>query len=128
MKRLVILGAGGYGRTVADVAAQSDQFEPIIFLDDNSAAADVVGKCADYLECLNADTVILSGVWKQQSSYGLALPSRSKRLRAADAGPCHGLRQSNGDDRAGNDYFTACGRQYRREDRQRLPHQLRRDR
>lgn len=57
MKRLVILGAGGYGRTVADVAAQSGQFEPIIFLDDNSAAADVVGKCADYLECLNADTV-----------------------------------------------------------------------
>ena len=31
MKRLVILRAGGYGRTVADVAAQSGQFEPIIF-------------------------------------------------------------------------------------------------
>ena len=29
MKRLVILGAGGYGRTVADVAAQSGQFEQI---------------------------------------------------------------------------------------------------
>ena len=57
MKRLVILGAGGYGRTVADVTAQSGQFEPIIFLDDNSAAADVVGKCADYLNYLNADTV-----------------------------------------------------------------------
>lgn len=57
MKRLVILGAGGYGRTVADAAAQSGQFEPIIFLDDNSAAADVVGKCADYLNYLNADTV-----------------------------------------------------------------------
>lgn len=47
MKRLVILGAGGYGRTVADLAAQSGQFAPIVFLDDNSAAADVAGKCAD---------------------------------------------------------------------------------
>ena len=52
MKRLVILGAGGYGRTVADLAAQSGQFEPIVFLDDNSAAADVAGKCADYLKYL----------------------------------------------------------------------------
>ena len=57
MKRLVILGAGGYGRTVADLAAQSGQFEPIVFLDDNGAAADVAGECADYLEYLNADTV-----------------------------------------------------------------------
>ena len=57
MKRMVILGAGGYGRRVADVAGQFGQFEPIIFLDDNSAAADVVGKCADYLNYLNADTV-----------------------------------------------------------------------
>lgn len=56
MKRLVILGAGGYGRTVADLAAQSGQFEQIIFLDDNSTA-DVAGKCTDYLEYLNADTV-----------------------------------------------------------------------
>ena len=57
MKRLVILGAGGYGRTVADLAAQSGQFAPIVFLDDHSAAADVAGQCADYLEYLNADTV-----------------------------------------------------------------------
>lgn len=57
MKRLVILGAGGYGRTVADVAAQSGDFSSIWFLDDNSTAGDVLGKCADYLEYLNADTV-----------------------------------------------------------------------
>ena len=42
---LIILGAGGYGRTVADVAGQTGQFDEIAFLDDNSAAPDVVGTC-----------------------------------------------------------------------------------
>lgn len=46
--RLIILGAGGYGRTVADVAAQTGQFDEISFLDDNSAARGVIGKCAEY--------------------------------------------------------------------------------
>ena len=48
--RLIILGAGGYGRTVADVAARTGRFDEISFLDDNSAAPDVIGKCAEY-EC-----------------------------------------------------------------------------
>ena len=39
---LIILGAGGYGRTVADVAGQTGQFDEIAFLDDNSAAPDAV--------------------------------------------------------------------------------------
>ena len=46
--RLIILGAGGYGRTVADVAAQTGQFDEISFLDDNSVAPDVAGKCAEF--------------------------------------------------------------------------------
>lgn len=46
--RLIILGAGGYGRTVADVAAQTGQFGEISFLDDNSTAADAIGKCAEF--------------------------------------------------------------------------------
>ena len=57
MKRLVILGAGGYGRTVADVAAQSGQFGPIIFLDDGSAAAGIAGKCADFTQFQTGTTV-----------------------------------------------------------------------
>ena len=40
---LVIIGAGGYGQTVSDVAAQSGKYEKIVFLDDNKAADDVVG-------------------------------------------------------------------------------------
>ena len=46
--RLIILGAGGYGRTVADVAAQTGDYDEIRFLDDNSQTADIIGKCADF--------------------------------------------------------------------------------
>jgi len=46
--KLIILGAGGYGQTVADIAEQSGLYEKILFLDDNSTAENVVGKCNDY--------------------------------------------------------------------------------
>ena len=45
---LIILGAGGYGRTVADVAGQAGEYSEILFLDDNSAAPDVRGKCEEF--------------------------------------------------------------------------------
>lgn len=48
MKRLIILGAGGYGRTVADVAAQTGTYSGIFFLDDQVQGAAVLGKCADF--------------------------------------------------------------------------------
>jgi len=54
--RLIILGSGGYGRVVADVAAQTGKYQEIAFLDDNSTAADVLGTCASFLEHKNQDT------------------------------------------------------------------------
>lgn len=56
--RLIILGAGGYGRTVADIAQQSGRYTSIAFLDDNSTAADVVGKCGAFADFIDADTEI----------------------------------------------------------------------
>lgn len=44
--KLVILGAGGYGRTVADVARQSGKYGEILFLDDRSEEA--AGPCESY--------------------------------------------------------------------------------
>ena len=55
--RLIILGAGGYGRTVADVAGQTGEYSRILFLDDNSAAPDVVGKCAQFERFRDGQTV-----------------------------------------------------------------------
>ena len=48
--KLIILGAGGYGQTVADIAEQSGEYEEIHFLDDNSTAKSVIGKCNDFVK------------------------------------------------------------------------------
>ena len=55
--RFIILGAGGYGQTVADVARQSGRYSEILFLDDHSPLA--VGKCADYETWNDGDTQML---------------------------------------------------------------------
>ena len=55
--RLIILGAGGYGRTVADVAAQTGMYDKIRFLDDNSLAEDVIDKCADFSAYADDNTI-----------------------------------------------------------------------
>ena len=54
--QLIILGAGGYGRTVADVAAQAGAYSEILFLDDNSAAPDVAGRCAEFARFRDGQT------------------------------------------------------------------------
>lgn len=46
--KLIILGVGGYGQTVADIAEQSEEYEKIYFLDDSPIADNVIGKCDDY--------------------------------------------------------------------------------
>ena len=53
MKKLIILGAGGYGQTVADVAEQIG-YEPA-FLDDHSPLA--LGACSEFVRFLDGDTL-----------------------------------------------------------------------
>lgn len=55
--RLVIIGAGGYGRTVADVARQSGRYEEILFLDDSSELA--AGKCEAFEGFSNGNTEMI---------------------------------------------------------------------
>lgn len=54
--KLIILGAGGYGRTVADIARQSGRYTEVYFLDDNATDELVIGKCADYINYITSDT------------------------------------------------------------------------
>ena len=59
MKKLLILGAGGYGKTVADVAAQLGCYQNIAFLDDGKAGTPgVLGKCEEFLQFADADTEV----------------------------------------------------------------------
>ena len=47
--KLIILGAGGHGKVVADIASQTGKYSDIFFLDDNSKDEKVIGKCNEYL-------------------------------------------------------------------------------
>ena len=59
MKKLLILGAGGYGRTVADVAKQLGYYGNVAFLDDSlTGKPDILGKCDQFLQFADADTEI----------------------------------------------------------------------
>ena len=52
MKNLVIIGAGGHGRVVADIAQKLNIYEKIAFLDDGNATdcmrLPIIGKSADF--------------------------------------------------------------------------------
>lgn len=52
MKKLVIIGIGGHGRVVEDIA-RLNGYEDIGFLDDNSADSSVIGKISEYVKFLN---------------------------------------------------------------------------
>lgn len=56
--KLVIIGAGGYGQTVYDVAIQSGKYDKVVFLDDNKSDYNVVGKCEEYAKFISPDTEI----------------------------------------------------------------------
>ena len=59
MKKLLILGAGGYGRTVEDIAKQLGSYQKIAFLDDRKAGTPgVLGKCEDFLQFADDSTEI----------------------------------------------------------------------
>ncbi len=53
--RLIILGAGGHGQVVADIARQMRRYDQIYFLDDYAEKNNVIGSCADYLRFKDAD-------------------------------------------------------------------------
>lgn len=56
MKKLLILGAGGYGKTVADLAVQLGCYSKIAFLDNGKAGADILGTCEEYAVFAGEDT------------------------------------------------------------------------
>ena len=55
MSKLLILGAGGYGKTVADVARQLNCYDSVAFLDDGREGADILGGCEDVFSMAGAD-------------------------------------------------------------------------
>ncbi len=58
MKKLLILGAGGYGRVIADLAAQLGTWRKIAFLDDRAEGPGILGTCGDYAAFCDGQTQI----------------------------------------------------------------------
>lgn len=63
VKKLVIIGAGGHGRVVADIAKKSDMYKEIVFLDDSEVENKKVwvsGKVRDYTSYINNSEFIVA--------------------------------------------------------------------
>ena len=58
MKRLLILGAGGYGKTIADLASQLGEYYQISFLDDGNKGPNILGACEDVFRYLDDTTEV----------------------------------------------------------------------
>ncbi len=64
--KLIILGAGGYGRTIADVAEQSGKYEKVLFLDDNAKGDDILGKISEFKTYIDGDTEFYPAIGNNQ--------------------------------------------------------------
>ncbi len=69
--RLIIIGAGGFGRTVRDLAEQSGKYEKILFLDDAASGDgnDVAGKVSDFRDFIDDDTEFLVAFGNNELRY-----------------------------------------------------------
>ena len=81
MKRLLIFGAGGFGKTVADVASQLNCYDRIAFLDDGQTGENILGKCHEFASFADEDTEFFA-------AFGNPI-YRMKWLNAAVEHGCH---------------------------------------
>ena len=55
-KKIIILGAGGFAKTIADILQQNKIYNQICFLDDTKTGENIIGKCSDYIKFKNEST------------------------------------------------------------------------
>lgn len=56
VKRIIILGAGGYAKTLADILQQNKTYAEIKFLDDTKTGTNILGKCNEFIKFKNENT------------------------------------------------------------------------
>ena len=54
--RLIILGAGGFGQVVRDLAEQTGRYMSIRFLDDGKTGPEILGPCGGFLDYADEQT------------------------------------------------------------------------
>jgi len=55
-KRIIILGAGGFAKTLADILQQNNTYTEIKFLDDTKTGENILGKCNEFTKFKNEHT------------------------------------------------------------------------
>jgi sugar O-acyltransferase (sialic acid O-acetyltransferase NeuD family) len=64
MKKLIIIGAGGHGKVIADIALKLNTFDSIAFLDDGDKkecmGLKVIGKVSDKLKYVNSAEIFVA--------------------------------------------------------------------
>lgn len=55
-KRIIILGAGGFAKTLADILQQNNTYTEIKFLDDTKTGEKILGKCDEFINFKNENT------------------------------------------------------------------------
>ena len=56
LMRLIILGAGGFGHVVADLARQSGTYEEIFYLDDGKMGPEILDRCETFAAYIDENT------------------------------------------------------------------------
>lgn len=74
MNKLIIIGAGGHGRVVADVASRTKRWSLISFLDDN-----FMGKCINGFEVI--DSIQNYERWDNSYDFFVAIGDNSNRKK-----------------------------------------------
>ena len=57
-KKIIILGAGGFAKTLADILQQNKTYNQICFLDDTKTGENILGKCNDFIKFKEDNTDI----------------------------------------------------------------------
>lgn len=64
MNKLVIIGAGGHGKVIADIALKNAKYDNVCFLDDNNASSclglPVVGKIKDFEKFIDSSEIFVA--------------------------------------------------------------------
>ena len=61
MRKLLIIGAGGFGQMIKETATELG-YEEVVFLDDAVKGADVIGKCCDDQAFLGEYDTAVAGI------------------------------------------------------------------
>ena len=107
------------------MAGQTGEYSKILFLDDNSVAPDVAGKCAEFERFRGEQTTFYPALGNNESRLAWAASPAGSGLRRPDHHPSHGLRQPHGTGGARCGHPPARRRQHKLRGQVRLHRQLR---